>query len=55
MANYSYQSSGYSSGVGADAAFNAADTNSDGQLDLGEFSNFVGMSIIFFHSCLNSH
>ena len=42
MANYAYQSSSYSSGGGADAAFNAADVNSDGRVDLGEFRNFVG-------------
>ena len=49
MANYSYQSS-YSSGGGldgADAAFNSADVNRDGRVDLGEFRSFLGKSILF--------
>ena len=40
MASYSYQS--YSSGGGADGAFQQADANSDGRVDLGEFRNFLG-------------
>jgi hypothetical protein len=42
---YSYESSSYSSSGGAggaDAAFQQADTNQDGRVDLGEFRNFVG-------------
>ena len=43
MANYSYQSSSYSSGGnGGDAAFQQADANSDGRIDLNEFRNFLG-------------
>ncbi len=49
MANYSYESSSYSSGGGAgggaggaNALFNQADANSDGSVSFGEFSNFVG-------------
>jgi Ca2+-binding EF-hand superfamily protein len=42
MANYSYQSSSFSSGGGADSAFQQADANNDGRVDLGEFRNFVG-------------
>ncbi len=47
MANYSYESSSYSSGGGAgggvaEAAFQQADANSDGRVDLGEFRNFLG-------------
>jgi len=48
MANYSsYESSSFSSGGGAnvaDAAFNQADINSDGRVDLGEFRQFLGKS-----------
>lgn len=46
MANYSYQSSSYSSGGGAaavDAAFDQADANHDGRIDFAEFRNFLGM------------
>lgn len=45
MANYSYQSS-YSSGGGAGGAggaFQQADANNDGRVDLGEFRSFLGM------------
>jgi hypothetical protein len=45
MANYSYQSSSYSSGGGggdAEAAFQEADANRDGRLDINEFRNFLG-------------
>ena len=44
MANYSYQSSSFSSGggPGGDTAFQQADSNRDGRLDLGEFRNFLG-------------
>ena len=46
MANYSYESSSFSSSSGgaggADAAFQQADANQDGRVDLGEFRNFVG-------------
>ena len=45
MANYSYQASSYSSGGGAggaDAAFQQADSNRDGRVDIGEFRNFLG-------------
>jgi hypothetical protein len=45
MANYSYESSSSSSGGGAggaNALFNQVDANQDGQVDLGEFSNFLG-------------
>ena len=46
MANYSYQSSSFSSGGGADAAFNAADANSDGRVDLGGCRSFLEMVTI---------
>lgn len=47
MANYEYSSYSSSSsnnlgGAGVNAAFNAADTNQDGVLSQGEFSNFLG-------------
>jgi Ca2+-binding EF-hand superfamily protein len=45
MANYSYQSSSYSSNGasgGADGAFQQADANQDGRIDLNEFRNFLG-------------
>jgi hypothetical protein len=46
MANYSYESSSYSSGGGggnvAEAAFQQADANSDGRVDINEFRNFLG-------------
>jgi hypothetical protein len=47
MANYSYQSSSQSSGGGADAAFQQADANRDGRVDLGEFRSFLGKTIFF--------
>ena len=51
MANYSYQSSSYSSGGGAggaggDSAFQQADSNRDGRIDLGEFRNFLGRFLL---------
>jgi hypothetical protein len=52
MANYSYQSYSSGGGGGADAAFNAADANSDGRVDLGEFRNFLGMSFFFIAVCI---
>lgn len=48
MANYSYESSSYSSSSGgaaggsAESAFNQADANNDGRVDLNEFRNFLG-------------
>jgi hypothetical protein len=49
MANYSYQSSNLSSGGGGsssvEAAFNAADANRDGRVDINEFRSFIGKSI----------
>jgi hypothetical protein len=57
----SYESSGYSAGGlggagfgvgGVESAFVAADTNQDGTLDQGEFSNFV--SKYFFQKALSS-
>ncbi len=55
MANYSYESSSYSSGGGAgvaDAAFQQADANQDGRVDLGEFRNFVGKLFFCRSVCL---
>lgn len=49
MANYSYESSSFSSGGsagGADAAFQQADANNDGRVDLSEFRNFVGKLLL---------
>ena len=49
MANFAYESSSFSSGGGAggaDAAFQQADANNDGRVDLGEFRNFVGKSLL---------
>jgi len=45
MANYQYA---YSSGSGAvaDAAFQDADLNQDGRVDLNEFRNFVGQNVV---------
>jgi len=47
MANYSYQSGGAGGAGGVEAAFNSADLNQDGRVDLGEFRNFLGKSIFF--------
>ena len=41
MASYSYQSSS-SSGGGADGAFQQADANRDGRVDINEFRNYLG-------------
>ena len=50
MANYSYESSSYSSNNGgfgvADAAFQQADANRDGRLDINEFRNFLGKYLL---------
>ncbi|CAF4907095.1 unnamed protein product, partial [Rotaria magnacalcarata] len=40
MASYLYQSSS-SSGGGADSAFQQADVNRDGRVDINEFGNFL--------------
>jgi hypothetical protein len=45
MANYSYQSSSNFGGGGADVAFQQADANSDGRVDLGEFRSFLGQNL----------
>ena len=50
MANYSYESSSFSSGGGAASAndaFQQADINNDGRVDLDEFRSFLGKSIVF--------
>ncbi len=39
----------------ADAAFNQADANRDGRVDLGEFRNFVGKSILVLIDINESH
>ncbi|CAF3406455.1 unnamed protein product, partial [Rotaria socialis] len=44
MAGYSFQSSS-SSGGGADSAFQQADANGDGRVDINEFRNFLGQNL----------
>ena len=48
MSGY-YQSSSQSSGGGGamDGAFQQADANRDGRVDLGEFRSFLGKSFFF--------
>jgi len=46
MASFS-QSASSSFGNPADAAFNSADINRDGRVDLNEFRSFIGKPIFF--------
>ncbi|CAF1233428.1 unnamed protein product [Adineta steineri] len=45
MANFSYQSSNGGYGGGVDAAFQQADTDRDGRLNINEFRQFLGQSL----------
>jgi hypothetical protein len=53
MASFS-QSASSSFGNPADAAFNSADINRDGRVDLNEFRSFIGKPIFFQSLCFVS-